>query len=141
LNSDKIMLTAKLEERESFATRLKQGMEAIGCKNSPTVMADMFNAAFQGRAITPHTARNWILGNSLPTQEKMVRLASMLKTTPEQLRFGRSSEKTLVIEGLEQSAEDQQFFKNYLQLNKSQQRLMRDLVGEIHKPLNNVRSK
>ncbi len=135
------MLTAKLEERESFATRLKQGMEAIGCKNSPTVMANMFNAAFQGRAITPHTARNWILGNSLPTQEKMVCLASMLKTTPEQLRFGRSSEKTLVIEGLEQSAEDQQFFKNYLQLNKSQQRLMRDLVGEIHKPLNNVRSK
>jgi hypothetical protein len=122
-----------MEERKYFATRLKQGMEAIGCKHSPTVLARLFNAAFQGRAITPHSARNWILGNSLPTHEKMVCLANLLRTTPEQLRFGRASEKTLVIEGLEQSAEDQQFFKNYLQLNKSQQRLIRDLVGEIHK--------
>ena len=131
LNSDEITLTAKIEERKYFATRLKQGMEAIGCKNSPTVLARLFNAAFQGRAITPHSARNWILGNSLPTHEKMACLASMLRTTPEQLRFGRSSEKTLVIEGLEQSAEDQQFFKNYLQLNKTQQLLMRDLVSEM----------
>lgn len=131
MNSDEITLTAKLEERESFSTRLKQGMQAIGCKNSPTVLANMFNAAFQGRAITPHTARNWILGNSLPTQEKMVSLANLLRTSPEQLRFGRSSEKTLVIEGLEQTAEDQQFYKAYLQLNKTQQLLMRDLVSEM----------
>ena len=100
----------------------------------------MFNAAFQGRAITPHTARNWILGNALPTHEKMVCLASLLRTSPEQLRFGRSSEKTLVIEGLEQTAEDQQFFKSYLQLNKSQQRLIRDLVDQIRKTLTHVGS-
>ncbi len=140
MNSDEITLTAKLEEREFFATRLKQGMKAIGCKHSPTVLANMFNAAFQGRAITPHTARNWILGNSLPTQEKMVCLASMLRTSPEHLRFGRSSEKTLVIEGLEQTAEDQQFYRAYLKLNKSQQRLIRDLVDEIQKTLTPVKS-
>lgn len=140
MNSDELTLTAKLEEREFFATRLKQGMKAIGCKNSPTVLASMFNDAFQGRAITPHTARNWILGIALPTQEKMVCLASLLRISPEQLRFGRSSEKTLVIEGLDQTPEDQQFFKSYLQLNKSQQRLIRDLVDEIQKTLNHVKS-
>jgi hypothetical protein len=51
----------------------------------------------------------------MPTQEKLVCLANLLDTSPEKLRFGRSSEKTLIAkfgDGLAEVANvDQQFFQ------------------------------
>ena len=71
----------------------------------------------------------------MPTQEKLVCLANLLDTSPEQLRFGRSNEKTLVAkfgDGLEEVANvDHQFFKRYLALTESQRRVVRDVVGEM----------
>ena len=131
-------MTNSSVEAQKFAVRLRLAIASNGYSQSPTFFTRKFNDVFHGRAITSHTARNWILGHSLPRHEKMVCLARMLRTTPEQLRFGRSSEKTLVIEGLEQTAEDQQFFKSYLLLNQSQQRLVRELVVEINNPLTNT---
>ena len=76
-----------------------------------------------------------MLGKCLPTQEKLVCLANLLDTSPEQLRFGRSSEKTLIAkfgDGLAEVANvDQQFFRRYLALTESQRRIMRDVVGEM----------
>jgi hypothetical protein len=58
-----------------------------------------------------------------------------LDTSPEQLRFGRSSEETLIAEfgdGLSEVASlDQQFFQRYLALTESQRRMVRDVVGEF----------
>jgi len=58
-----------------------------------------------------------------------------LDTSPEQLRFGRSSEKTLITEfgdGLAEVANvDQQFFKRYLALTETQRRVVRDVVCEF----------
>jgi hypothetical protein len=124
-------VTIKIEEKKQFASRLTLALEAKGYRDSPTLLKNLFNESFQGDPITPHTARNWLLGSSLPTHEKMVCLGQMLNTSPEQLRFGRSSEKTFVLDGLEPSAEDQQFFKQYLKLNTVQQRLVRELVFQI----------
>ena len=59
----------------------------------------------------------------------------LLDTSPEQLRFGRSSEKTLIAEfggGMSEVANvDQQFFRRYLALTESQRRMVRDVVGEF----------
>jgi hypothetical protein len=121
----------KLNERKQFALRLKLAIEAKGYRDSPTELANLFNAVYQGTPVTPHTARNWLLGSSLPTHEKMVCLGNLLGTSPEQLRYGRSTEMTVVLAGHKTSAEDQQFFKQYLKLNPIQQRLIRELVFQI----------
>lgn len=121
----------KLNERKQFALRLKLAIEAKGYRDSPTELANLFNAVYQGTPVTPHTARNWLLGSSLPTHEKMVCLGNLLGTSPEQLRYGRSTEMTFVLDGHKTSAEDQQFFKQYLKLNPIQQRLIRELVFQI----------
>jgi hypothetical protein len=68
-------LTPTQTEHIEFATRLAIAIDAKGHKKSPTVIGNLFNLHFQGRAITPHTARNWLLGKSMPTQDKMVCLA------------------------------------------------------------------
>jgi hypothetical protein len=122
-------------EHSQFAKRLAIAIADKGIKPSPTVIANLFNLHFQGRPVTPYTARNWLLGKAMPTQDKMVCLAKLLDTSPEQLRFGRSCEKTLIadFEGIhtEVANVDQQFFKRYLSLTDVQRRIVRDVVGEF----------
>ena len=119
-----------------FAARLEQAMAAKSIKHSPTVLGNLFNSVFDGRAVTPHTARNWMLGKSMPTQEKLVVLAELLDTRAEQLRDGRHSEKTLMISNADGSETElnvsqQQLVRKYIMLSASQQRLVSDLVDEI----------
>jgi hypothetical protein len=122
-------------EHFQFATRLAVAISAKGYKHSPTVIGKLFNKQFQGRSVTTHTARNWLLGRTMPTQDKMVCLAKLLDTSPEQLRFGRSCEKTLIadFDGVEKEVAnvDQQFFKRYLGLTALQQRVIREVMSEF----------
>ena len=128
-------MTPTQTEHFQFAERLNVAITDKGYKQSPTVIGNLFNQHFQGRPVTPHTARNWLLGKAMPTQDKLVLLAKLLDTSPEQLRFGRSSEKTLIAEfggGLSEVANvDQQFFRRYLALTESQRCMVRDVVGEF----------
>lgn len=119
-----------------FATRLEQALLAKAIRNSPTVLATLFNNEFDGRSVTPHTARNWLLGKSLPTQDKLVLLAKILDSSAEYLRYGRHSEKTFVISNddgseTELTSTQQQFVKRYLILSKVQQRIINSTVAEF----------
>ena len=125
-------------ENQKFAERLAIAIDSKGLKQSPTVIANLFNSKYEGRLITPHTARNWLLGKALPTQDKMVCLAEILSTSPEQLRYGRAKEKTLIADfgngEFDVSNADQQFIKHYLGLSKVQRRLIRELADEFKVP-------
>lgn len=119
-----------------FAERLAVALASKSIKHSPTVLANQFNSKFDGRAVTPHTARNWMLGKSMPTQDKMICLAQLLDTSAELLRYGRHSEKTLTLinaDGTETelSSKQQQLVRKYITLSSSQQKLVSDLVDEI----------
>jgi transcriptional regulator with XRE-family HTH domain len=122
-------------ENQKFAERLAIAIDSKGLKRSPTVIGKLFNSKYEGKSITPHTARNWLLGKSLPTQEKLVLLAKLLDTSPEQLRFGRDREKILIADlgrgEFEVSNADQQFIKQYLGLTKIQRQLFRELASEF----------
>ena len=129
-------MTLRIDMYMEFAARLEQAMAAKSIKHSPTVLGNLFNSVFDGRAVTPHTARNWILGKSLPTQDKLVVLAKLLDTSAEQLRYGRHSEKTLTLMNADGSetlltTSQKQLVRKYISLNKVQQRLVSDLVGEL----------
>jgi len=121
-------------ETQKFAARLKLALATKGYKHSPTVVANKFNEVFQGRAITVITARNWMLGNAIPTHDKLACLANLLDTSSEELRYGRSCEKTFVFEGEDLSAVDQNFLRSYLSMPIKQQRLIRDLTVQIKSP-------
>ena len=82
---------APIPETQAFAERLRRALDAAGVRPSPTVVANEFNLRYWGRSITPHTARNWLLGQAFPTQDKLVVLAEWLQVSPDELRFGQSS--------------------------------------------------
>ncbi|MBI1892112.1 MAG: hypothetical protein HYS18_15815 [Burkholderiales bacterium] len=79
-------------EREDFSERLQQALRnADYSPDSPTQLAREFNVRFSGRPITVHAARKWLVGEAIPTQEKLRTLAQWLGVPAEWLRFGSNS--------------------------------------------------
>ncbi len=78
-------------ERESFSERLQQALKnAHYSPDSPTRLAREFNIRFEGRPITVHAARKWLVGEAIPTQEKLRMIAQWLGVPADWLRFGGS---------------------------------------------------
>ncbi len=76
-------------ERASFSQRLQQALKnAHYSPDSPTRLAREFNVRFDGRPITVHAARKWLVGEAIPTQEKLRMIATWLGVAAEWLRFG-----------------------------------------------------
>ena len=76
-------------EREDFSGRLQQALrDAAYSPDSPTQLAREFNVRCTGRPITVHAARKWLVGEAIPTQEKLRILAQWLDVPADWLRFG-----------------------------------------------------
>lgn len=76
-------------EREGFSQRLQQALkQADYSPDSPTKLAREFNIRFDGRAVTVHAARKWLVGEAIPTQEKLRMIAQWLGVPADWLRFG-----------------------------------------------------
>lgn len=76
-------------ERDGFSSRLQQCLRnSHHSSDSPTELAREFNVRFNARPITVHAARKWLVGEAIPTQDKMRTLATWLQVPIEWLRFG-----------------------------------------------------
>jgi transcriptional regulator with XRE-family HTH domain len=120
-------------EALAFSERLKAALKANDVKVSPTVLANYFTLQHgQGHSITPHTARNWLLGNSMPRQDHLRILANWLKVSPDQLRFGKSEANTPIFSnnGLEYevSVQDKEFVAKYFSLTDAQKAIVRSVA-------------
>jgi transcriptional regulator with XRE-family HTH domain len=79
---------SQLIETQAFAERLRLALKGIGIRPSPSLVANEFNLRYWGKSITSNTARNWLLGKSIPTQDKLRVLADWLHVSPDELRYG-----------------------------------------------------
>ena len=87
-------------ERVSFSERLQQALKnAHYSPDSPTRLAREFNLRFDGRPITVHAARKWLVGEAIPTQEKLRMIAQWLGVPAEWLRFGGAESASASAEG------------------------------------------
>ncbi len=79
---------SKLIENKQFSDRLRLALKGVGVRPSATVLANEFNLRYWGNSITVNTARNWLLGKSIPMQDKLRVLADWLHVSPDELRYG-----------------------------------------------------
>jgi hypothetical protein len=76
-------------ERDKFSQRLQKLLrESHHSPDRPTELAREFNIRYPGPAITVHAARKWLVGEAIPTQDKMRTLADWLMVPIDWLRFG-----------------------------------------------------
>lgn len=74
-----------------FAERLKAAMIAAGYQARPSVLEKHFNARYWGRSVSYQAVRRWLIGLSIPEQEKLMVLAQWLEVPPHTLRFGAAA--------------------------------------------------
>ena len=76
-------------ERHAFAQRLICALARAGFDNaSPAAVAREYNLRYPANAVTLHAVRKWIIGEAIPTQDRLVLLAKWLGVRPDWLRFG-----------------------------------------------------
>ncbi|MCP1576143.1 hypothetical protein J2S30_004522 [Herbaspirillum rubrisubalbicans] len=70
-------------------------MEKSGYEPKPAVLEREFNLRYWGKPMTLHGVRRWLLGESMPKQDKLETLAEWLIVTPQHLRFGEEIGKRI----------------------------------------------
>jgi hypothetical protein len=118
------------KKTETFADRLRSAVKEAGVRPSATVVANEFNLRYWGDGISSHAARNWLMGVSLPKQDKLMALSKWLKVAPEGLVFG--TRPASLAEGdipkTATSLVDQQLIANYLALRQEHRLIIREVV-------------
>ena len=99
-------------ERVGFSEGLQQALRnAQYLPDSPIRLAREFNIRYSGRPITVHAARKSLVGEAIPTQEKLRTLAQWLGVPAHWLRFGGAedapeSDASTQAEGMPRFASD-----------------------------------
>lgn len=79
------------DEKQGFSRRLRDSLRRTEVDaRGPTGIAREFNLRYQGAPVTAQAVRKWLLGESLPSQDKVRTLASWLEISPHWLRFGEA---------------------------------------------------
>jgi hypothetical protein len=76
------------EEKVAFAARLDQALRSAGFSARPSHFVREFNSRADGNAITVFAARKWLLGESIPTQDRLRILSTWLDVQAQWLRYG-----------------------------------------------------
>jgi transcriptional regulator with XRE-family HTH domain len=124
------MMKASIE-REDFSERLQLALRnADYSPDSPTQLAREFNIRFSGRPITVHAARKWLVGEAIPTQEKLRTLAQWLGVPAEWLRFGgeQSANGTTVDPTSRFESADVKLIADLQRLDEHNQSIAREII-------------
>lgn len=123
------------KERREFRERLSEALVAAGVPPKPTAFAREFNYRADGVAVTIHAARKWLIGEALPTQERLHVLARWLNVSPQWLRYGDTGGGRPTAgndDGLIPHKEIL-MLADFRRLDERSQEVVRDLIGSLLK--------
>lgn len=123
-----------IKEREQFSKRLKQALKGAGeASESPAVLARAFNHRYPGKAVSDYAARKWLLGEAIPSQDKLRVLAQWLEVANDWLRFGDEAPASLTIAQDELPGLDYELMRAIAALSKEHQTVVRELVAALRR--------
>jgi transcriptional regulator with XRE-family HTH domain len=118
--------------KKQFADRLIQAMEQSGYSPKPSVLEREFNQRYWGKPMTLHGVRRWLLGETLPSQDKLVVLAEWLGVPPHVLRFGDEVSSRIAERRARWDAgigyQEREIFEAFLQLPVPQRKVLREVI-------------
>jgi len=120
------------KETRKFADRFRAALKDAGVRVSATVVANEFNLRYWGEGISSHAARNWLMGVSIPKQDKLMVLSKWLKISPEGLLFGTPPQRPADVVNDERiNLVDQQLIARYFTLEPEHRRVVREVVDGL----------
>ena len=78
----------KKNERQSFSRRLGGRLQHQAMPVSATALAREFNLRWRGANISVNAVRRWLVGEAIPSRDKLGVLANMLDVSEDWLRWG-----------------------------------------------------
>ncbi|WP_089398530.1 hypothetical protein [Noviherbaspirillum humi] len=118
-------------ERRQFSERLVNALENAGFPGAgPTQLARLYNSLSMSDKVTIHAARKWLVGESIPTQDKIRILAHELSVTPEWLRFGGGEHAPGAQEG-RSSTLPPSLLNGFNKLDRSEQKVVIQLIETL----------
>ena len=118
--------------KKQFADRLIHAMEEAGYTAKPSVLEREFNQRFWGKPMTLHGVRRWLLGETLPSQDKLIVLAEWLGIPPHVLRFGEDVSSRIAERRARWDAgigyQEREIFEAFLQLPVPQRKILREVI-------------
>ena len=122
------------EERVGFAQRLHSLLTSAGLSESASDFARGYNLRADGATVTVHAVRKWLMGESIPTQEKIVIIAKWLNVNAAWLRFGDAENGHYYLAGAGEeglSTQHLTLINDIATLSPSAQILVRDIVDSL----------
>lgn len=114
-------------ERDAFCSRLHQALQRQApAALKAAALTREFNRRYAGTPITLHAARRWLLGETIPAQDKLRVLADWLGVTAEWLRFGQGQTVAPVRES--EVAVDYQLMREISALTEAHQQVVREMI-------------
>lgn len=121
-----------MKERAIFSGRLAEALRDAGMgKMGYTEVTREFNSRSGDSPVTVHAVRKWMVGEAIPSQEKLVVLAHWLAVNPHWLRYGVVSPQLPVAHG--HNTEAQVLLRDFSTLDSAGKKAVRELVAILLK--------
>jgi hypothetical protein len=117
-------------EKTKFSNRLKKALLDSNHPISPTYLSNEFNNRYDGQAVSVQSANNWLLGKSIPNQDKLSILAIWLNVSNQWLRFG-DTESNEFLEYHSKENPDFDYFLKFRSLDKNKKNIIKSLIDEF----------
>lgn len=125
-------------EKVAFSRRLTSAITrfAPSGRLGASWLAREFNQRYQGRPISVHAARKWLLGETIPSHDKLLTLAGWLRVSSEWLLYGEG--EMLALSTLQQkrahyTVDDADMLREFSALNSEHRRIVREMVMVLAK--------
>ena len=121
------------ESKQAFAKRLRESMQRAGYAPRPAVLEREFNTRYWGKPMTLHGVRRWLLGETMPSNDKVKVLAEWLGESPQSLGFGETAMPTRARENVRPwgpvyGYQEREIVDAFLSLPVSQRRVVREVI-------------
>jgi transcriptional regulator with XRE-family HTH domain len=83
------------DEKTLFAKRLTLAMRSKGYEAKASVLEREFNLNYSGKPMTLHGVRKWLIGEAIPSGDKLLTLAKWLEVPPEELVFEKNIQRAI----------------------------------------------
>ncbi|TDQ38489.1 hypothetical protein DFQ45_10463 [Thiopseudomonas denitrificans] len=127
-----------MNEAKLFSERLQESMLTAGYEARPVVLEREFNQRYWGKPLTVQAVRRWLLGNAIPTQDRLQVLAEWLNVDPHWLRFGEKLSGSVQQQrkrwDAKMTPQERQAIEVFLALPPDKRKMVGEIIHALAKP-------